>query len=169
MWISQKYTYIQVRHYSANEGPYSQGHGLPSGHIWLWELDHKEGRTLKNWCLRTVVLEKTFESLLDSKEIKPVNIKGDQPWIFTGGTDAEAEVPLFCPPDENSWLVGKIPDAGRDWGQKEKRASEDGITDAVDMNLDKFQKMVRDRGLECCNPWGRKESDTMGWLNNNSK
>ena len=67
------------RHYSADKGPYSQGYGLPSGHVWLWRLDPKEGRTPKNWCLRTVVLEKTLESPLDSKEIKPVNLKGDQP------------------------------------------------------------------------------------------
>ena len=149
MWISQKYTYIQVRHYSANEGSYSQGHGLPSGHIWLWELDHKEGRTLKNWCLRTVVLEKTFESLLDSKEIKPVNIKGDQPWIFTGGTDAEAEVPVFWSlmwtddSFEKSLMLGKS--KGRRIREHQRMRWLDGITDAVNMNLGKFWEMVRDR------------------------
>ena len=87
------------RHYSANKGLYSQGYSLPSGHILLWELDHKEGRMPKNWCLRTVVLEKTPESPLVSKEIKPVNLKGDQPWIFTRRTDVEAEAPGFWSSD----------------------------------------------------------------------
>ena len=83
------------RHYSADKCPHSQVCGLPRDHVWFWELDHKEGRTPKNWCLRTVVLEKTPETSLDSKEIKPVSLKGDQPWIFTGRTDAEAETPVF--------------------------------------------------------------------------
>ena len=109
------------RHYFANEGPYSQGYGLPSGHIWLWDLDCKEGRMPKNWCLRTVVLEKTPQSPLDSKEIKPVNLKGNQPWILIGRTDAEAEAPVFWSSDMNSHLFGKVPDAGKDWEQREKR------------------------------------------------
>ena len=133
------------RRYSADKCPYSQGNGLPIGHTHLWELDWKEGRAQKNWCLQTLVLEKTPASPLDSKGIKPVNFKGNEPWILIGRADAEAEGPVLWSPDVNSWLVGKVPDAGRDWGQKEKRASEDGITDAMDMNLDKFQKMVRDR------------------------
>ena len=116
---------LKSRHYSANKGPYSQGCGLPSGHVRLWELDCKEGRTPKNWCLWTLVLEKTPEHPLDCKEIKPVNLKGDQPWIFTGRTDAEAEAPGFWSSDVHWWLFGKVPDAGEDWGQKEKRASED--------------------------------------------
>ena len=102
---------------------YSQSYGLLSGHIWLWELDHNEGGTPENWYLPTVVLEKTPEGPLDSKVIKPVNLKGDQTWIFIGWTDAEA--PVFWSSDGNSWLIGKVPDAGKDWGQKEKRASED--------------------------------------------
>ena len=103
-------------HYSADKDPYSQSYGLPSGHVELWELDHKEDRTLNNWCLQTVVLEKTLESPLDSKEIKPANLKGDQPWIFTGRADAEAEVPVFQSSDVNRQLIGKVPDAGKDWG-----------------------------------------------------
>ena len=99
--------------------------GRPSGHIWLWELDHKEGGVPKNWCLRTVVLEKTLGSPLDSKEIKPVNLKGNQSWILVGRTDAEAEAPVFWSSDANSRLTGKVPDAGKDWGQKGKRVSED--------------------------------------------
>ena len=113
------------KQYSADEGPYGQGYGIPRGHVsqWFWDLDHKKGRAPKNWCLRTVVLEKAPESLLDSKEIKPVNLKGDQPWIFTGKTYAEALV--FWSSDANRWLIGKVPDAGEDQVQKEKTASED--------------------------------------------
>ena len=91
----------------------------------MWELDHKEGWVLKNWCFWTVVLEKTLESPLDSKEIKPVNLKGNQPWIFIGRTDAEAEAPKLRPPDEKSQLTGKDLDAGKDWGQEEKGPTED--------------------------------------------
>ena len=112
------------RHYSADKGPYSQGYGLPRGHVRLWELDRKEGRMPKNWCLWTVVLEKTAESPLDSKEIKPVNLTGDQPWIFTGRTDADAETPVFQSSDENRQLIRKDPDVEKDWGQK-KRVLED--------------------------------------------
>ena len=111
-----------------NKGPYSQGYGLPSGHILLWNLNHKESRMPKNWCLWTVVLKKTPESPLDSKEITPVNTKGNQPWIFTGKTDAEAEAPLFWSSNVNSWLIGKVCDDGKDWEQKEKRASEDEMS-----------------------------------------
>ena len=82
---------------------------FPSSHVWMWELNHKEGWTLKNQCFRTVVLEKTLESALDSKKIKPVNPKGNQPWIFSGRTDAEA--PILWPPDEKSQLIGKDPNA----------------------------------------------------------
>ena len=91
----------------------------------MWELDHKEGWALKNWCFWTVVLEKTLESPLDSKEIKPVSPKGNQSWLFIGRTDAEAEAPIFWPPDANSWFIGKDPDAGKDWRHKEKRVTED--------------------------------------------
>ena len=91
----------------------------------MWELDHKEGWTLKNWCFQIVVLEKTLETPLDSKEIKPVNSKGNQPWIFIGRTDAEAEYPMLWPPDIKSRLIGKDPDAGKDWGQEEQGMTED--------------------------------------------
>ena len=127
------------RHYSANKSPYGQGCGLPSGHVWLWELDHEDGRTPKNWCLWTVVLEKTPESPLDSKEIKPVKLKGDQPWIFTGRTDAEAEIPVFWSSDMNRQLIGKVPDAGKDWGQKRRGHQRmrwlDNITDTMNTNF----------------------------------
>ena len=112
------------RHYSANKSPYSQGYGLLSGHLQLWVLDGKEGGALKNGCLWTVLLEKTPESPLDSKKIKPVNLKGNQLWILIGRTDAEAEAPVFWSFDANSWLIGKVIDAEKDWRQKVKRASE---------------------------------------------
>ena len=105
-----------------DKGPYGQGDDIPSGHVWLWELDHKEGRMPKNWCFWTVVVEKTSESLFDSKNIKPVNLKGNQTWILIGRTDAE--VPVFWSSDVNNQHIGKVPDAGKDWGQK-KRESED--------------------------------------------
>ena len=90
----------------------------------MWELDHKGSWVLKNWCFWTVVLEKTLESLLDRKEIQPVNPKGNQPWIFIGRTDAEAETPILCLPDAKNWLLGKDPDVGKDWRQEEKGSTE---------------------------------------------
>ena len=113
------------RHYFANKGPSSQGYGFSSGHVWMWELDYKEGWALKNWFFQIVVLEKTLKSHLYIKEIKPVNPKGNQPWVFIGKTDAEAEAPILWPPDAKSWLIGKDSDAGKDWGQEEKGAAED--------------------------------------------
>ena len=103
---------------------YSQSYGFSSSHVWIWKFDHEEGWAPKNWCFQTVVLEKTFESPLESKKIKPVNPKGNQPWIFIGRTDAEVEAPILWPPDEKSWLIGKDPDAGKDWRQKEKGVTE---------------------------------------------
>ena len=91
----------------------------------MWELDHKEGWVPKNWCFWTVVLEKTLESPLDSKEIKPVNPKGNQPWLFIGRSDAEAAAPILWPPDAKRQRIGKDPDAGKDWGQEEKGTIED--------------------------------------------
>ena len=91
----------------------------------MWELDHKEGWALKNWFFQTVVLEKILESLLDSKEIKPVNPKGNQSWTLIGRTDAEAETPILWSPDAKNWFIGKDPDAGKDWGQEEKGMTED--------------------------------------------
>ena len=96
-----------------------------SSHVWMWELDYKESWVLKNWCFWTVVLEKTLESPLDCKEIQPVHPKGNQSWIFIGRTDAEAETTILWPPDAKNWLIGKDPDAGKDWRQEEKGTSED--------------------------------------------
>ena len=153
------------RHYFANKGPYSQGNDLPSGHVWLWQLDRTEGRTAKNWCFWTVVLEKTPESPLSSREIKPVTLKGFQPWIFTGRTEAEA--PVFWSSDVHRRLTGKVPDSGKDRGQKEKRVSEDEMAGRHHQwkGHEPGQTLVDGEGqggLACCNPWGSKELDTTG-------
>ena len=113
------------RHYFANKGPYSQSYDFSSSHVWIWELDHKEGWAPKNWCFWTVVLEKTLESPLDSK-IKSVHPKGYQSWIFIHWKDwCCSWTPILGPPHEKSWLIGKDSDAGRDWGQEEKGTTED--------------------------------------------
>ena len=102
------------RHYFANKGPSSLSYVFSSSHVWMWELDYKESWTPKNWCFWTVVLEKALESPLDCNKIQPVHPKGNQPWIFIGRTDAEAETPIFWPPDVKNWLIGKDSDAGKD-------------------------------------------------------
>ena len=112
------------RHCFANKSPSSRSYGFSSSHVWMWELDYKESSTLKNWCFWTVVLEKTLESPLGCKEIKPVHPKGIQSWIFIGRADAEAEAPVQRPPDAKNWLLGKDPDAGKDWRGKEKGMTE---------------------------------------------
>ena len=116
---------LKSRHYFTDKGLYSQSYGFSSSHVWMWELGHKESWALKNWCFWTVVLEKTLESTLDCKEIKSVSPKGNQSWIFIGRTDAEAQASILWPPDANSWLIGKDPDAGKDWKQEEKGTTED--------------------------------------------
>ena len=113
------------RHYFGNKGLSSQSYGFTSSHVWMWELYHKESWVPKNWCFRTMVLEKTLESPLDCKEIKLVNPKGNQSWIFIGRTEAEAETPIIWPPDVRNWVTGKDPDAGTDWRQEEKGTTED--------------------------------------------
>ena len=108
--------YIKKQSYHfADKGLYSQSYGFSSSHVWMWELDHKEGWALKSWCFPTLVLEKTLESPLDCKEIKPVQPKGNRPWVFIGRTGADAEAPILWPPDVKSWLIAKDPDAGKDW------------------------------------------------------
>ena len=120
---------LKSRHYFANKGPSSQGYGFSSGDVWMWELDCEESWALKNWCFWTIVLEKTLESPLNWKEILPVHPKGDQSWVFIWRTDAEAETPILWPPHVKSWLIGKDPDAGSDWGQEEKGTTEDEMAE----------------------------------------
>ena len=111
------------RYHFANKGSYSQSYGLHSNHVWMWELDHKEGWAPKNWCFCIVVMEKTLGSPLESKEIKPVNPKGSQPWIFIGRTGAD--VSILWLPDAKNWLIGKDPDAGKACRPMEKGMTED--------------------------------------------
>ena len=138
----------------------------------MWEFDHKESLMPKNWCFWTVELGKTLESPLDCKEIKPVIPKENQPWIFIGKTNVEAESPILWSPDVKSQLILKDPDAGKDWGQEEKWRQKmrwlDGITDSVDVNLGRLWEIVKDRkACVCCSPWGYKESDMTEQLNKN--
>ena len=134
------------------------------------ELDCEESWALKNWCFSTVVLEKTCESPLDCKEIQPFHPKADQSWVFIGRTDAKAETPVLWPPDVRSWLIGKDPDAGRDWGQEEKGMTEDEMVGWHHwLNGHEFEQTLGvgdgQGGLVCHSPWGHKESDTTEWLN----
>ena len=146
------------RDYFANKGPSNQSHGFLSSYVWMWELDHKERWAPKSWCFWTVVLEK---SPLDYKEIKPVHPKGDQSWIFIGRTDAEAEIPMLWPPDAKNWLIGKDPDAGKDWEQ-EKRATEDEMVRWHHwLNGHEFEQApgVGD-GQGGCSPWDLRVDTT---------
>ena len=137
------------RHYFANRGLSSQGYDFSSSHVWMWELDYKESWGPKNWCIWTVVLEKTLESPLDSKEIQPVHPKGNQSWIFIARTDAET--PILWPPDVKNWLIeknlilGKI-EGRRRRGQQRMRWLH-SITDSMDLNLSKVRELVMDRDV----------------------
>ena len=138
----------------------------------MWDLDHKESWASKNLCFSTVVLEKALESPLDWKEIKPIQPKGNQPWIFNGRTDAEAEVPILWPPDVKSWHIGKDPDASKDWGPEETGATEDEMVEWHHwLNGLEFEQTLGDSeghgSVSCCSSWGHKESDTTYQLNNN--
>ena len=136
----------------------------------MWGLDCEESWALKNWCVWTVVLEKTLESPLDFKEIQPVHSEGDQSWVFIGGTDAKAETLILWPPHAKTWLIGKDPYAGRDWGQEEKGTTEDemiGWYHWLNEHGFGWSLGVGDGqgGLACCHSWGRKELEMTEWLN----
>ena len=137
----------------------------------MWELDHKESWVSKNWCIWTVMLEKTLKSPLDCNKIKPVHPKGNQSWIFIGRTDAEAETPILWPPDAKNWLIGKDPDAGKDWRQEEKGMTEDemvGWHHWLDGHEFEQAPGVGDRqgSLVYCSPWCYKELDikSLNWM-----
>ena len=136
----------------------------------MWELAHKESWAQKNWCFWTVVLEKTLESPLDCKEIKSVNPKGNQSWVFIERIDAEAETPILWPPDVKNWLTGKDPDAGKDWRREKKGMTEDEMVGWHHwLHGHEFEKTpgVGDGqgSLVSCNLWRCKELDTTEWLN----
>ena len=148
-----------------------------AGHVRMWELEHKEGWALKNWCFWTVVVEKILESPLDSKGLQPVHPKRNQPWIFTGRTDAKAEALILWPPDAKSRLIGKDPDAGKHRGQEEKEKKEVKEDELVGWyhRFDEHDlgQTPGDSGgqgsMVCCSPWGHKELNMNWWLNNNNK
>ena len=150
------------RHCFANKGPSSQSYSFPSSQVWMWELDYTECWVLKNWCFWTMVLEKTLESPLGCKEIQPLLPKGNQYWIFIWRTDAEAETPIFWPPDGKSWLIGKDLDAEKDWRQEEKGMTEDEMV-GWHHRLDghEFAQTLGvcdgQRSLGYCSPWSCKE------------
>jgi len=127
----------------------------------MWELDHKENWAPKNWCFWTLMLEKTLESPLDCKDIKPVNPKRNQSWIFIGRTDAEAEMPILWPPDVKNWLIGKDSDAEKDWRQEEKETTEDEMVrwhHWLDGHEFEQAPEVGDGqgSLACCSTWTTK-------------
>ena len=155
---------------SADKGLSSQNYDFSRSHVWMWELDHKESWVLKNWCSWTVVLEKTLESPLDSKEIKPVNPYGNQSWIFIGRTDVEPETLILRLCDAKSWLIWKNPDAGKYWRREEKGTTEDDMfVWHHQLNGHEFDQALgvgRGRGSPVCSSlWGHTELDTAERLN----
>ena len=153
------------RHHFADKGPSSQSYGFSSSHVWMWELDHKEGWAPKNWCFWIVVLEKTLESPLDCKKIKPVHPKGDQHWIFIGRTDAGAEAPILWPSDVESRLIEKTLMLRKI--EEKRRRGWQSLRWMVGwyhgFNGYEFEQTPGDTegqgSLACCNSWGCKESD----------
>ena len=154
---------LKSKHYFADKDPSSQSYGFSSSHYGC-ELGHKESWALKNWYFPTVVLGKTLESPLDNKELKSVHLKERQSWIFIGRTGAKAESPILWPPDTKSQLIGKYLDAGKDWGQEEKRATEDEMVGwhqcLVGLEFEQAPGDGERQGsLACCRPWDCKELD----------
>ena len=158
------------RHHFVNKGLYNQSYVFSYSHVWMWELDHKDGQVLKNWCFWAVVLEKSLESPLDSKKIQLVHPKGNQSWIFIGRTDAEAEASILWPPDAKIRLIGKDLDAGKDWGQEKKGETEDETVGwHHKLEGHEFEQALGvgdgQGSLSCCSPWGCKEFDMTERLN----
>ena len=140
-----------------------------SSHVWMWKLDHNESWVPKNWCFWTVLLEKTLKSPLASKEIKPVNPKGNQSWIFIGRTDTEAETPILWPLDAKNWLIWKDSDAGKDWRQEKGTTDDEMIGWHHQLNGHEFEQALGvgdgQGSLACRSPWGHKDLDMTEWLN----
>ena len=162
---------MKRKHHIADKGPYSQSYGFTRSHVCMWELDHKEGWVPKNLYLWTEVLEKTLESPLDCKEIKLVNPKGNQSWLFIERTDAKDETLVLWPPDVKSQLIRKDPDAGKDWRQGEKGTTEDKMVGwrhwLNGQELEQTLGHGEGQGsLACSSPWGCKELETIEWLKN---
>ena len=161
------------RHYFAKKGLSNQSYGFSSSLIGMWELDHKKRLSAEELILLNVVLEESLDSPLHCMEIKAVNPKGNQPWIFIGRTNVEAEAPIRWLPDVKNLFIRKDPDAGKDWMQEEKGTIENEMVGwHHQLSGHDFQQALGDGeghgSLVCCSPWGHKESDTTEWLNNNS-
>ena len=153
------------RHYFADKGPYSQSYGFSSIPVWTWELDHKEGWVPKNWGFQTLVLRVPGQQEDQTR---------NQPWIFIGRMNAEAETLILWPPDVESWFTGKDLDAGKHWRQDEKEATEDKIVGwhhwPNGLEFEQIPGGSEGQGsLACCSPWGCKEMDMTQWLNNNER
>ena len=158
---------LKGRHHFANKGqyiksPYRQSYSFPSSHVWMWDLEHKEGLSAKELVLSSSGAGEDSSESPGSKEIKPINPKGNQPWIFIGRTNAVA--PIIWPPDVKSQLIGKDPDAVKDWGQEEKEVTEDEMTGWHHwLNGHEFEQILGGSegqgSLACCSPWGCKELD----------
>ena len=168
LWLRQQIK--KQKHYFADKGPSIQSYGFSSRHVWMWELDYKESWVQKNCCFWTVLLKKTLESPLDCKEINPVKPIVNHSWIIIGRTDAEAETPILWPPDSKKWLIGKDPNASKDWRQKEKGMVENEMVGRHHwLNGNEFEQAlgvsVGWGSLVWCSPWLHKETNRSEGLN----
>ena len=168
LWLTNLRQHMKKqRHYFADKDPYSQRYCFSSSHVWMWELDHKEGWAPKDWCFWTVVLEKTLESPLDCKEIQLVSPKGNQSWIFIGRTDAEAEAPILGHLRQRADSLDEILTLGKTEGRRRRVWQRmrwfDGITDLMDMSEQAPGVGDGQGSLACFSPWGRKESGLSDW------